>query len=45
VATRLLAVEQAYRLGIDRHAAAGPAELATAIRPASQMADREIELE
>jgi hypothetical protein len=45
VATRLRAVEQAYRLAIGRDAAPGPTEPATAIRPVSQMADREIELE
>jgi hypothetical protein len=45
VATRLRAVEQAYRHAIERHPAPGPTEPAPAIRPAGQMADREIELE
>jgi hypothetical protein len=45
VATRLRAVEEAYRLAIERDAAPGPPGPAPAIRPASHMADREIELE
>jgi hypothetical protein len=45
VATWLRAVERAYRLAIERDAAPGPTAPAAGIRPASQMADREIELE
>jgi hypothetical protein len=45
VATRLRAVEQAYRLAIDRDAAPGAPKSATAILPASHIADPEIELE
>jgi hypothetical protein len=45
VAIRLRAVEQAYRHALDRDAGPGPTEPATAIRPATQIADREIELE
>jgi hypothetical protein len=45
VATRLRAVEQAYRLAIERDAVLGPPDPATAIRSADQVTDREIELE
>jgi hypothetical protein len=45
VATRLRAVEQAYRLATDRDAEPGPPDPVTALRPAGPMADREIELE
>jgi hypothetical protein len=45
VATRLRAVEQAYRLAIERDAAPGAREPVTAIRSASQMTGRELELE
>jgi hypothetical protein len=45
VATRLRAVEQAYRLAIERDAAPGPPQPATTIRPVDRLADRQIELE
>jgi hypothetical protein len=45
VAVRLRAVEQAYRAAIERGAASGPPEPATALRTANQVVDREIEFE
>jgi hypothetical protein len=45
VATRLRAVEQAYRLAIERDAAPGPTQPATALRSAGKMANHEIEME
>ncbi len=45
VATRLRAVEQAYRLAIEHDAEPGPTEPATALRSAGKMANREIEME
>jgi hypothetical protein len=44
VAARLRAVEHAYRTAIEYDAAVNP-ESATAIRPADQLAGREMELE
>ena len=45
IATRLRAVEQAYRMAIDRDAAFRPPEPARALRSPEHAADREIELE
>jgi hypothetical protein len=45
VAARLRAVEQAYRMAIERDAAIGPPEPAKALRSPTHEADREIELE
>jgi hypothetical protein len=45
VATRLRAVEQAYRMAIDRDAAFTPPEPTRPCRSPDQVADREIELE
>ena len=45
VAARLRAVEHAYRAAIERGAASGPPEPATALRTANQVVDREIEFE
>ncbi len=45
VAARLRAVEQAYRTAIEHDAVIRPPEPTTALRPADQVADREMELE
>jgi hypothetical protein len=45
VATRLRAVEQAYRMAIERDVAFRPAEPTRACRSSEHAADREIELE
>jgi hypothetical protein len=45
VAARLRAVEQAYRMAIDREATFRPSEPVTACRSPEHAADREIELE
>jgi hypothetical protein len=45
IAARLRAVEQAYRIAIDRDTVSRPAEPTTACRSPERVADREIELE